>query len=204
MEASTTKENYKHADMVMATKIDRLERRIRELTKKGEELRDTSVRYRRDRDEDRARLDRVSKDRDRAWLIATGLANALRGSDARDNYIEMINPQEEARKEEPTQAERDEKIAKARASQKELAEKAKIAHAQIREMCLKDPVYRPGNGRTRADYAPAERDDYPRQPSPPRKRPNRGDTPNPFIAQYPYNRRRDRSPSRSRSRYGHR
>ena len=40
VEASTTKEKYKHADEVMASKIDRLERKIRDLTKRGEELHD--------------------------------------------------------------------------------------------------------------------------------------------------------------------
>jgi hypothetical protein len=142
--------------------------------------------------------DRIRADRDRAWGIATGIANSPRGTYSPANSIDMTNPQEAARTAGPTQAERDEKITKARAASKELADKAKLAHAEIRELCLNDPTYRPQNGRTRADYVPAEREDYPRQPSPPKKRTNRGETPNPFTFRYPHNRRRNRSSTRSR------
>ena len=79
VESNTMKESHKHADAVMAAKIDRLERKVREGTKKMEEARDASVRYRRERDEYKAELDRANKELDRAWATCTGLANAPRG-----------------------------------------------------------------------------------------------------------------------------
>ena len=195
------KENHKHADAVMAAKIDRLERKVREGTRRMEEARDASVRYRRERDEGKAELDRANKDLDRAWNTCTGLANAPRGPVPQNSsFIEMKDPRKEAREDQERRdrAERDEKIARAQAYQRETAAKAKFEHARIRDMCLNDPSYLPRDGRTRADYVPAERESSTRQPSPPRKRPNRGDPPNPFIYQIPYSRRRDRSSSRSR------
>jgi hypothetical protein len=196
VESNTMKENHKHADAVMAAKIDRLERKVREGTKRMEEARDASVRYRRERDEYKAELDRANKELDRAWATCTGLANAPRGPPPyNSSFIEMANPRDEERED---RAQRDEKIARAQASQRETAAKAKVEHARIQEMCLKDPLYLPGNGRTRADYVPAERESSTRQPSPPRKRPYRGDPPNPFTHSIP----RHRNPARQQSTYG--
>ena len=195
------KESHKHADAVMAAKIDRLERKVREGTRRMEEARDASVRYRRERDEGKAELDRANKDLDRAWSTCSGLANAPRGPVPQDSsFIAMKNPRTEAREDQQRRdrAERDEKIAKAQAYQREMAAKAKSEHARIRDMCINDPSYLPEDGRTRADYVPAERTSSTRQPSPPRKRPYRGDPTNPFTHSIP----RDRNPVRPRSTYG--
>ena len=111
MEASTTKEKYKRADEVMASKIDRLERKIKDLTKRGEELRETSVRYQRDRDEAEVRLEAAVRDRDwaradrdRAWEITTGLANGPRGTYEPVNTTKTAHPQEAARAVDPTRS----------------------------------------------------------------------------------------------------
>ena len=161
VELNTMKESHKHADAVMAAKIDRLERKVREGTRRMEEARDASVRYRRERDECRAELDRANKDLDRAWNTCTGLANAPRGPVPQNSsFIEMKDPRKEAREDQERRdrAERDEKIARAQAYQRETAAKAKVEHSRIRDMCLKDPSYLPRDGRTRADYVPAERE----------------------------------------------
>jgi soluble cytochrome b562 len=98
VEAITTKDNYKRADAVMAAKIDRMEKKARELTKRTEEARDASVRYRRERDEYKAELDRANKELDRAWAVCTGIANAPRGTDASNRtFVNMVNPLEEDR-----------------------------------------------------------------------------------------------------------
>jgi hypothetical protein len=155
VETSTSKEGYRRADDVMTSRIDRLERKLKHVTERGEDFRDASVRYRREREQSDAQRDaavrdrdRACTDRDRAWEIVKGYTDGRGRTYEPVDTTRTAHPHEAARAVDPTREERDEKIVRARAESKEVTERAKIEHAEIRRRCQDDPTYMPENGRT--------------------------------------------------------